>query len=775
MFIEFARENRLGFKKMHHHRRRKKRPNYGSIEVSRGEHGFGFTISGQQPCILSCIVPNSPADLAGLRSGDFLISVNGLNVSKLPHESVVQLIGSSLGTIRLAIAENYYSDSSDDDGLANQIQRVRPKFPHHKLKINRNIHNRLSLDGKKVNTQTNEPKPSTSFAVDQNSNQPSEAVNKATNATVSPKDEMPFNMEACRNQRSLEYRIQYNTFVGYLGTIEMPKQIATSSKLQTVRSCIRKIRQEKRNPTMVLMTILPHCLTLRNNLNVMLAKYPNSRLSFVSGNSENDKRFFGLVTSAMYSDGMMCENGQSGDSNIIISNSCHVFVVDTKLTEHSAHLQKAEEFRITCTKDPISDLCLEFPNNSEYVVNLIRSMYTLKSVYPNENERPQLNVARQLNMNESPRRVYGVEEAAGLVANSPQPSNHSEITTTSSNSDSGIGFHNDCANISDRILVVDFPGLQNRQIANIRGNLRQPCRPVAIINDHSLLSGSIRTQGDVSESSQSPAVSLRSKSKSMDLINNSSPSKFINSRQNRAMFPSNIPGCSKDVRSPSQHHRKYEYDELVNASPGRSVNDTTHLFQERPVDVPHRFKFDTPYNLRSSQLAARSCDDVMMTYRIGASKQKNTDIQLSIDDVSLLGAAPKPPNKCKDDYIFLPPKPVRKSKKPSSYKHLKSSPSNKCQSKSVTASPNSLRLCRPVSASVENLLSNKQCREKSDYESIWGSMQDLRRAALESKSASTYMEGTYSEPDLTVSFFFNNCSVILHLRCRKILLKMLYM
>ncbi|KAJ6631704.1 Regulator of G-protein signaling loco, partial [Pseudolycoriella hygida] len=120
------------------------------VELSRGENGFGFTISGQQPCILSCIVPNSPADIAGLKSGDFLISVNGLNVSKLPHESVVQLIGSSVGTIRLAIAENYYSDSSDDDGPTNHIQqRVRPKFPHHKLKINRNIHNRLSLEPKK--------------------------------------------------------------------------------------------------------------------------------------------------------------------------------------------------------------------------------------------------------------------------------------------------------------------------------------------------------------------------------------------------------------------------------------------------------------------------------------------------------------------------------------------------------------------------------------------------------------------------------------------------
>lgn len=736
---------------MHQHRRRKKRPNYGSVEISRGEHGFGFTISGQQPCILSCIVPNSPADAAGLRSGDFLISVNGLNVSKLPHESIVQLIGSTAGTIRLAIAENYYSsDSSDDDGLVNQVQqRVRPKFPHHKLKINRNTHNRCSLDGKKINNESSEPKPSTSFAIDQNANQSSEFINKSSNASASPKDNLPFNMESCRTQRSLEYR----TVVGYLGTIEMPKQIATSSKLQTVRSCIRKIRQEKRNPTMVLMTILPHCLTLKNNLNVMLAKYPHSRLSFVSGNSENDKRFFGLVTSAMYSDGVMCENGQSIDSNIIISNSCHVFVVDTKLTDHSAHLQKAEEFRINCTKDPISDLCLEFPNNSEYVVNLIRSMYTLKSVHSNDNERPP--VARQLNMNGSPRRIHNVDEAVGVIANSPQPSNHSEVTTTSSNSDSGIGFHNDCANISDRILVVDFPGLQ---IANIRGNLRQPsslnARPVAIINDHSLLAaaGNVRTREAASEGSNFPILSLRSKSKSMDLINNNpSPTKSVNTKQIRAMFASNVPGCSKYISSPSQNHRKCGYDD---GSPRRSPHDSNHSYRERPIDVPHNFQSNNTHNLRSSQLAARSCDDVMMTYRVSASKQTNIDIQSSIDDVSVLGAAPKPPIQCKDDYVFLPPKPVRKSKKPSSYKHIKSSSTHKYQSKSVSASPNASRLCRPVSASVENLLP-KINREKCDYESIWGSMQDIRRATMDSKVVSTFLEGTYSEPDLTVSLNFS--------------------
>jgi len=116
---------------MHPVRRRKKRPNYGvrMVEVNRGKNGFGFTISGQQPCILSCIVPGSPADQAGLRAGDYLVAVNNHNVSKLLHDDVVQLIGGCQSALRLQIAENYYSDSSDEE-FKNDLGRQRPKYPH---------------------------------------------------------------------------------------------------------------------------------------------------------------------------------------------------------------------------------------------------------------------------------------------------------------------------------------------------------------------------------------------------------------------------------------------------------------------------------------------------------------------------------------------------------------------------------------------------------------------------------------------------------------------
>lgn len=115
---------------MHASRRRKKRSNYGvrCVELARGRQGFGFTISGQQPCILSCIVAGSPAERAGLRAGDYLVSANGQGVGRTPHDEVVRLIGSARGTLRLQIAESYYSDSSDDDGAAAAaLSPSRPK------------------------------------------------------------------------------------------------------------------------------------------------------------------------------------------------------------------------------------------------------------------------------------------------------------------------------------------------------------------------------------------------------------------------------------------------------------------------------------------------------------------------------------------------------------------------------------------------------------------------------------------------------------------------
>lgn len=95
-------------------------PAYKVAKLVRGQQGFGFTISGQAPCILSCVVPHSSADRAGLHTGDCLLAVNGCDVSRAPHDEVVRLVGSCMGTLRLHLAEsgipttpNGYSSSDD--------------------------------------------------------------------------------------------------------------------------------------------------------------------------------------------------------------------------------------------------------------------------------------------------------------------------------------------------------------------------------------------------------------------------------------------------------------------------------------------------------------------------------------------------------------------------------------------------------------------------------------------------------------------------------------
>lgn len=76
---------------------------FKSVEVIRGRAGYGFTISGQRPCMLSGILEGSPAYLVGLRQGDCIMVINGSDVSTASHEAVVQLIGSCKGPLCLVV------------------------------------------------------------------------------------------------------------------------------------------------------------------------------------------------------------------------------------------------------------------------------------------------------------------------------------------------------------------------------------------------------------------------------------------------------------------------------------------------------------------------------------------------------------------------------------------------------------------------------------------------------------------------------------------------
>jgi hypothetical protein len=87
------------------------------VNLSRGTVGYGFTISGQKPCLLRCIVEGSPAQRANLRPGNCLVGVNGKDVSHLAHDQVVAMIGKCTALLRLHVADSYFSESSDEESL----------------------------------------------------------------------------------------------------------------------------------------------------------------------------------------------------------------------------------------------------------------------------------------------------------------------------------------------------------------------------------------------------------------------------------------------------------------------------------------------------------------------------------------------------------------------------------------------------------------------------------------------------------------------------------
>lgn len=263
---------------MHQTRRRKKRPSYGvrTVELSRGKKGFGFTISGQAPCILSCIVAGSPAERVGLRPGDFLVAVNGHNVSRAPHDDVVRRIGSSSGLLKLQIAENYYSDSSDEEAATpGRTHHTRPRHRHVPRLAARDAHGLFP--------------PSTSQG----------DSNKAL-------------LELILEQKGLRTSLVLRTVVGYLGTIELPREVA-GSRLQAIRSCVRRLRLEQKVHTLVQLSVLRDGVLLADLRGAALARFPAERIAFSAAYAD-DSRFLGLVTKG--ADGAL---------------SCHVLMVDSRL------------------------------------------------------------------------------------------------------------------------------------------------------------------------------------------------------------------------------------------------------------------------------------------------------------------------------------------------------------------------------------------------------------------------------------------------------------
>lgn len=357
-------------------------------------------------------------------------------------------------------------------------------------------------------------------------------------------------------------------------------------------------------------------------------------------------------------------------------------------------------------------------------VCFLSGMYNLKfdKVHKLDNQPNNDNInINERNIKRNPR-FFNPHQ---LLANSPHPSE----MTTSSNSDSGIGFHNDLKNISDRCFVVNIPD-QNLKSKNL--HLKRQHRPLGIVNDSQL-----QDQNSILNFQQSTVKIFHSKSKSADY------------------------NCAKDTMFKNSFLKsKQSYDKLNQSHgivedvwyDGEILDEDGNEIHERSIDVPHNsnniFKIDANNTDEFHKMMIQSCDDILMI--------------MNKDNVQT-----------KDDHVFLIPSNHKKRcNKKSLTLFGKSKSSIKCNVdsniklennlKNYKLSPKVYGLTRPVSMSVEHLSSknkkdpsficNKEYWKKQDEEELgaWGSLQELKNCQ-EFFQKQPYLEGTYSEPNLLFS------------------------
>ncbi|XP_009469424.1 PREDICTED: regulator of G-protein signaling 12 [Nipponia nippon] len=434
-------------------------PRIRSVEVARGRAGYGFTLSGQAPCVLSCVMKGSPADYVGLKAGDQIFAVNEINVKKASHEDVVKLIGKCSGVLHMVIAEGIShidSCSSDEEvGFYDGKGWLKPKPDSKALGINRAekvveemqsggifnmiFENPTLCAGSSDNSVPKQRSFSDSAAVkfetgNESVSNPNLLSKEEISKVLNDDSVFRIGLESAEDFALDASILNVAMIVGYLGSIELPSTTSNleNESLQAIRGCMRRLRAEQKIHSLVMMKIMHDCIQLCSDKSGVVAEYPAEKLAF-SAVCPDDRRFFGLVTMQTNDDASLAQEDEG-----VLRTSCHVFMVDPELFHHKIHQGVARRFGLECTADPDTNGCLEFPTSSLPVLQFISVLYR--------------------DMGEL---IEGMRARAFLDGDVDAHQNNS----TSSNSDSGIGNFNQ-EEKNNRVLVVDLGSNPTKHVPN---------------------------------------------------------------------------------------------------------------------------------------------------------------------------------------------------------------------------------------------------------------------------------------------------------------------
>ena len=284
-------------------------PRLRSVEVARGRAGYGFTLSGQAPCVLSCVLRGSPADLVGLRAGDQILAVNEINVKKASHEDVVKLIGKCSGVLHMVIAEgggHLESCSSDEEfGFYEGKGWLKPKLDSKALGINRaervveemqsgGIFNMI-FENPGLRASSSEPLKLKQRSLSESAAGRCDLAHESASnlhPSLPSKEETPkvgnhgsafgVGLEAPEDFGLDASILNVAMVVGYLGSIELPSAGCSLEldSVQAIRGCLRRLRAEQKIHSLVTMKVMHDCVQLCTDKAAVLARYPAERLAF---------------------------------------------------------------------------------------------------------------------------------------------------------------------------------------------------------------------------------------------------------------------------------------------------------------------------------------------------------------------------------------------------------------------------------------------------------------------------------------------------------------
>uniref|UniRef100_A0A3B4ZZ29 Delphilin-like n=1 Tax=Stegastes partitus TaxID=144197 RepID=A0A3B4ZZ29_9TELE len=97
---------------------------FRTVRVCKGNMSFGFTLRGHAPVWIDSVIPGSPADKAGLKPGDRILFLNGLDMRTSSHEKVVSMLQGSGAMPTLVVEDGPPTFSLSEQDLAGSSSGV---------------------------------------------------------------------------------------------------------------------------------------------------------------------------------------------------------------------------------------------------------------------------------------------------------------------------------------------------------------------------------------------------------------------------------------------------------------------------------------------------------------------------------------------------------------------------------------------------------------------------------------------------------------------------